>query len=54
MKKILLFLFLFPTVVFAQRYNSPNVHFYLPDGYSIKDLEKRKTLTIHSPRFTFM
>lgn len=40
MKKILLFLFLFPTVVFAQRYNSPNVHFYLPDGYSIKDLGK--------------
>ena len=42
MKKFLLFLFLLPVVAYSQQYNynSPNVHYYLPDGYSIKDLEK--------------
>lgn len=41
MKKVLLFLFyLLPIVAFAQQYNSPNVHYYLHEGYSIKDLEK--------------
>ena len=42
MKKIILLLLLslFPCGVFAQQYNSPNVHYYLPEGYSIKDLKK--------------
>ena len=40
MRKFLLFLFLLPVVAFSQQYNSPNVHYYLPDGYSITDIGK--------------
>ena len=40
MKKILSLLLILPSIVFAQQYNSTNVHYYLPDGYSITDIGK--------------
>ena len=40
MKKILSLLLILPSLVFAQQYNSTNVHYYLPDGYSITDIGK--------------
>ncbi len=40
MKKILSLLLILPSIVFAQQYNSTNVHYYLPEGYSITDIGK--------------
>ena len=40
MKKILSLLLILPSLVFAQQYNSTNVHYYLPEGYSITDIGK--------------
>lgn len=38
MKKILFVLWLLPFTAFAQRYNAMTVHYYLPEGYSTRDI----------------